>query len=99
MHDHEHSPPGEQASGQRLKRGREERQQNRKRLAWTLVLIVGYMVAEVVGGLLTNSLALLADACHMLGDAFALGLSLFAIWITQWSPTALRSYGFVPVTR
>lgn len=68
--------------------------QNRKRLAIVLVLVTAYMVAEVVGGLLTNSLALLADAGHMLSDAAALALSLFAIWIAQKPPTPRHTYGY-----
>ena len=67
---------------------------HRKRLAITLVLVSTYMVAEVVGGLLTNSLALLADAGHMLSDAAALALSLFAIWIAQKPATSKRTYGY-----
>ena len=61
-----------------------------RRLAVVLVLVLGYMVAEVVGGLLTNSLALLADAGHMLSDAGALALSLFALWIARRPPTSTR---------
>ena len=49
------------------------RRDQRKRLAVVLGLVTCYMVAEVVGGLVTNSLALLADAGHMLSDAGALG--------------------------
>jgi cobalt-zinc-cadmium efflux system protein len=45
-------------------------------LTWALVLTAGFMVAEVVGGLLSNSLALLADAGHMFTDAGALALAL-----------------------
>ena len=67
---------------------------NRRRLGLTLGLVAIYMVAEVVGGLVTNSLALLADAGHMLSDAGALALSLFAIWLAQKPPTPRRSYGF-----
>lgn len=67
---------------------------NSRRLALVLVLVLGYMVAEVVGGLLTNSLALLADAGHMLSDAGALGLSLFALWIGRRPPTSTHTYGF-----
>jgi cobalt-zinc-cadmium efflux system protein len=63
-------------------------------LSITLVLVVAYMVAEVVGGILTNSLALLADAGHMLSDAAALGLSLFAMWMAQRPPTVQRTYGY-----
>jgi len=65
-----------------------------KRLAIVLALCAVYMVAEVVGGLLTNSLALLADAGHMLSDAAALGLSLFAFWIARRPATSRRSYGY-----
>jgi cation diffusion facilitator family transporter len=65
-----------------------------RRLAVVLVLVLGYMVAEVVGGLLTNSLALLADAGHMLSDAGALALSLFALWIARRPPTSTHTYGF-----
>lgn len=70
------------------------RAENQKRLTIVLVLVVLYMVAEVVGGVLTNSLALIADAGHMLSDAAALGLSVFAIWISQRPPTAKRTYGY-----
>lgn len=53
------------------------------------------MVAEAVGGLVTNSLALLADAGHMLSDAAALALSLFALWIADRRPPGpLRTYGY-----
>lgn len=67
---------------------------NRKRLAVTLALVSAYMVAEVIGGLITNSLALLADAGHMLSDAGALALSLFAMWIAERPPTPKHSYGY-----
>src|SRR3954469_6032024 len=52
------------------------------------------MVAEVVGGLLTGSLALLADAGHMLSDAFSLGLALFAVWLAGRPATPNRSFGY-----
>lgn len=52
------------------------------------------MLAEVVGGVLTNSLALLADAGHMLSDAAALGLSLFAIRMSRRKPTAQKTFGY-----
>jgi cobalt-zinc-cadmium efflux system protein len=70
------------------------RAKNRKRLAWTLGLVIIYMIAEVVGGILTNSLALLADAGHMLSDAASLALALFAMWIAQRPPNAERTYGY-----
>jgi cobalt-zinc-cadmium efflux system protein len=64
-----------------------------KRLLWTLGLAAAYMLAEAVGGYLTGSLALLADAGHMLSDVAALGLSVFAIRIAQRPPTLTRTYG------
>ncbi len=67
---------------------------SRRRLAIVLALVASYMVAEVVGGLLSNSLALLADAGHMLSDAGALALSLFAMWIAGRPPTPKHSYGY-----
>jgi cobalt-zinc-cadmium efflux system protein len=67
---------------------------NARRLAVVLVLTALYMVAEAVGGWLSHSLALLADAGHMLSDVAALGLSLFAAWISRRPPTPARSYGF-----
>jgi cobalt-zinc-cadmium efflux system protein len=52
------------------------------------------MVAEVVGGLLSNSLALLADAGHMLTDAGALGLSLFVAWMCRQPSRPEKTYGY-----
>lgn len=70
---------------------------NRRRLALAMCLAAGYMVAEIVGGLLTNSLALLADAAHMASDAAALGLSLFAVWMAERPPTPRRTWGYYRV--
>ena len=67
---------------------------NQKRLLLTLVLAGGYMVAEIVGGLLSNSLALLADAGHMFSDVASLGLSAFAIWLARQPSGSQRTYGF-----
>src|SRR5215218_7513326 len=52
------------------------------------------MVAQVVGGLLTGSLALLADAVHMASDNVALGLALFAFWLSDRPPPPNRSFGY-----
>lgn len=70
------------------------RSASKKRLKIVLGLVVLYMVAEVVGGLLTNSLALLADAGHMLSDAASLALALFALWAAQRPPTPRHTYGY-----
>jgi cobalt-zinc-cadmium efflux system protein len=67
---------------------------NKQRLRAVLLLSGAYMVAEAIGGLITNSLALLADAGHMLSDVAALGLSLFALWVAGRPPTAQRTYGY-----
>jgi cobalt-zinc-cadmium efflux system protein len=68
--------------------------ESKRRLGIALALAAAYMLAEIIGGLLTNSLALLADAGHMFSDAAALGLSLFALRIAERPPTARRTYGY-----
>jgi cobalt-zinc-cadmium efflux system protein len=67
---------------------------NARRLAITLALVAVYMVAQVVGGLLSNSLALLADAGHMLSDAGALALSLLAMRIARRPPSWTHTFGY-----
>ena len=62
--------------------------------AWTLALVIAYTVAEVIGGIWSGSLALLADAGHMVSDAAALALTLFAIRFARKAPTAERTFGF-----
>jgi cobalt-zinc-cadmium efflux system protein len=57
-------------------------------------LTTGFMVAELVGGLLANSLALVADAGHMVSDAAALGLGLIAMWMASHPHTERRTFGF-----
>jgi cobalt-zinc-cadmium efflux system protein len=58
----------------------------RRRLVWVLVLTLAYTVAEVVGGIASNSLALLADAGHMATDDLALALAVFAGWYGSRRP-------------
>jgi len=60
----------------------------------TLVLVLVIMVAEVIGGLISNSLALLSDAGHMLTDALALGSSLLAMNLARRPATARRTFGY-----
>ena len=62
------------------------------KIALVIVLIV--MIAEVIGGVISGSLALLGDAGHMLVDALALGLSLFALTIARKPATPTRTYGY-----
>ncbi|MFQ5849199.1 MAG: cation diffusion facilitator family transporter [Candidatus Binatia bacterium] len=63
-------------------------------LTLALAITSFYFVVEVVGAILTNSLALLSDAGHMFGDMGALGLSLFAFQISRRPATAKKTYGY-----
>src|SRR5512132_4637873 len=63
-------------------------------LALTLTLTCAFLVVELVAGFWTGSLALLADAGHMLTDAGSLGLALFAIWVASRPPTPAKTYGY-----
>jgi cobalt-zinc-cadmium efflux system protein len=65
-----------------------------RRVFWAMVLTGGFMGIEVVGGLVSGSLALLADAGHMLTDFAALGLAWFAFRIARRPPDQRRSYGY-----
>lgn len=67
---------------------------NQRRLTWALVLAAAYMLVEVVGGLLSSSLALLADAGHMATDVSALGLALWAMRLATKPATPRRTYGY-----
>lgn len=80
-HGHSHTPAGK----------------SKKRLIIVLALTTSYLVAEVLGGLLTHSLALLADAGHMLTDVAGLGLALMAIQFAERPATPERTYGFYRV--
>ena len=65
-----------------------------RKLTIALLLTGTFMVVEVVAGWLTGSLALLSDAGHMLTDAGALGLAIFAQAIAQRSRSHRRTFGF-----
>lgn len=65
-----------------------------RKLLFAFVLTVGMMVAEVVGGLWSGSLALLADAGHMLVDSLALALAFFAVRLALRPADARRTYGY-----
>jgi cobalt-zinc-cadmium efflux system protein len=64
------------------------------RLVWALALTTTFLVVEVIGGVWTGSLALLADAGHMLTDVGGLVLSLVAVWFAQRPPSASNTYGY-----
>ncbi len=69
------------------------REANRRRLTIVFCLAASYSLIEMAGGVLTSSLALLADAFHLLSDVAALGLSLFAVWMSQRPASARRTFG------
>jgi cobalt-zinc-cadmium efflux system protein len=79
-HDHRHA--------------HDHRSASRRALTTVLALTLGFTVVEVVGGFLTDSLALLADAGHMLSDSFAIGLALVALTLASRPSTPRRSFGF-----
>jgi cobalt-zinc-cadmium efflux system protein len=66
----------------------------RKKLRFAVISTSGILVAEVIGGLWTKSLALLSDAAHVFMDVFALGLSLFAIYLASMPVSDTRTYGW-----
>jgi cobalt-zinc-cadmium efflux system protein len=71
-----------------------DRTRGRRALTAVLALTATYTVVEFVGGLATDSLALLADAGHMLGDTATVTLALFASWLAARPATAQRSFGY-----
>jgi cobalt-zinc-cadmium efflux system protein len=70
------------------------RPESARALLWALGLTVVIAVAEGFGGFFAHSLALVADAWHMVTDAGALALSLFVLWIAQRPATAEKSFGY-----
>ena len=66
-----------------------------RRLRGALVLTATFLVAEVIGGIMSNSLALIADAGHMLTDVAALALSLFVAWFSRQPETPRKTYGYL----
>jgi cobalt-zinc-cadmium efflux system protein len=88
-HAHAHGGHGHAHDAEHL------RSASRRSLVLVLGLTATFMVAEVVGGLLSNSLALLADAAHMLTDVAAIALALFALWFAQRPATPEKTYGYL----
>lgn len=68
--------------------------QNERPLWFALFLTTGFLIAEVVGGILTNSLALISDAAHMFTDSAALAISLTAIRIGKRQADSRRTFGY-----
>lgn len=67
---------------------------NKTVLAISFIIITLYMLVEAVGGIATNSLALLSDAGHMLSDAISLAIALIAFKLSERAATATKTYGY-----
>ena len=65
-----------------------------KQLSFTMFLVAVYFLAELIGGWWTGSLALLADAGHMFSDLAALGISLFAAWLSAQKSSSQNTFGY-----
>ena len=87
-HEHEHGEGGHSHGPGAW------RDADRKALLIAAGLTAGFMFAEIIGGLLTDSLALLADAGHMLSDSFSLFLALGAVALAARPATPRRTYGY-----
>jgi cobalt-zinc-cadmium efflux system protein len=92
MHAHTHAHSQDHNHGHA--HGQDASADNERRVLWTLVLTAVLMVAEVVGGIAAGSLALLADAGHMLTDTASLTLAWAAFRIGRRPHDARRSYGY-----
>lgn len=84
----------ENSHGHGQSHNHDHRAASRKALSIALVLLIGIFVAELVGGLISGSLALMADAAHLLTDVAAIILALVAQWFGARPSNATRSYGF-----
>lgn len=71
---------------------------NARRLMFAFCITAGFMLVEVVGGILSGSLALLADAGHMLTDAAALLFALLAVRFSHRPPTIRHTFGWLRLT-
>lgn len=88
-HEHDHAHGHSHAGHDHLHGVTDQR-----RIGWAFVVIAAFMVVEIVGGVLSGSLALLADAGHMISDTAALGFSWAAIHYGKRPATARLSYGY-----
>ncbi|WP_029098127.1 cation diffusion facilitator family transporter [Brevibacillus thermoruber] len=72
-----------------------EQQTSKKTLWFTLMLTLFFTIVEIIGGLMSNSLALLSDSAHMISDVIALGLSMAAIYMAARKPNQKYTFGFL----
>lgn len=94
--DHTHPHPHSHAHGHTHSHSHAHAHEiSRKRLMLVLSMTAVFMVVELIGGLIANSLALVADAAHMLTDVGALGLSLFVLWFSRRPARPEKTYGYL----
>jgi cobalt-zinc-cadmium efflux system protein len=86
-------PSDRHAAGHSHHHHADARTMNRRRLLLVLILALSYAVIELIGGLWTGSLALLADSLHMVSDVAALALSLLAVWMAARPASKRRTFG------
>ena len=91
-HSHHHGPG--HGAGHDHRPRHDFRKSDRNRLWLVLSLTLGFMAVEIVAGLYTGSLALLADAGHMFSDAAGLLLAIIAFWFSSRPATLSKSYGY-----
>ncbi|KAJ8437891.1 hypothetical protein Cgig2_031407 [Carnegiea gigantea] len=70
------------------------RSSSKRKLVGLIIFYTLAMAVEIVGGIKSNSLAVLTDAAHMFSDVAGFAVSLFAVWASGWKPTAHQSFGF-----
>lgn len=71
-----------------------ERSKSSVKLSGLIIFYFIVMVAEIVGGMKANSLAVLTDAAHLLSDIAGFSISLFTVWVSGWKSTPQQSFGF-----
>lgn len=86
VHSHTHTSP------------EQPKDNNARRLLFAFCITAGFMLVEVVGGIISGSLALLADAGHMLTDAAALLFALLAVQFSRRPPTIRHTFGWLRLT-
>ena len=93
-HGHDHAAHGHAGYGHAQHHGAAAGSADEWRIGWAFVIIFVFMLVEVAGGLISGSLALLADAGHMVSDAVALAMSWAALRIGKRPADHQRSYGY-----
>jgi len=92
--------PGQNCGGmksraaQKTAKSEEANRKARRQLGWASVFCLVFMVCEIIGGLIANSLAIMTDAAHLLSDLAGFLISIFALWLATRPATSRLSFGF-----